>query len=492
MSSIPSAQASCSNQINPLIEFKNTANRFSKDTQGTINVSPTNNISGITGLFSALKSNNARGIIKSLGEVVEIDGSLGTLRYPNLLWSIARTFLRIFNDKVNFIPSSDNYTLILGSTKSGKSTFVGYQLGEPLKLDKAPKDAYHNVLLYSTPKADPRPLIGHDYKSTTKGYQVFKTFIDTAGSQDNEGLEAQISNAMTIPMLWKLFFPRRIVLVTSPHNLEGARLGREIHRLSSILTNPTDPKILSSILILVNDRTRRVDQSDKACIDSVHCIFKHQIAILIHGIVLHTHGLQPRISELELKEKIASMLQVPFTAPSRSSDIDDELEVEEESFKPEKSAEIKRRESEELEIQFANFFNDIQKRYSGIITEIKMLKGLLEHSKIIAANFLDDHMRGKIQEWIANNGSLNAESLNYHSDALYRDDIPLQRYKTYQNSPVKVFNTVSEIISKYISDYLENPKEMPPEDTTFEKEKISVYQDFYKLLLMAKEHLEGL
>ena len=237
-------------------------------------------------------------------------GVLTEINLNIMLESIKEFFSGIANE-TNKHNDKKNPILVLGHTGAGKSTLIGYLLGQELVYK--PLASSKIVLDYSEPRPS-FPVIGHrTYQSTTKGGHLYTIpnsrfeYIDCAGAVDTSGVEADICNAMAISMLIKLVPPKKIVVVCDPTDItlnKGTNFIDLIDRLRRCLKNPTDQRMWSSILFLANDHNPPGQRSGAA---EMKELILHELGEAIDSIQEECKRLIPPKSRLT---KILELLEI--------------------------------------------------------------------------------------------------------------------------------------------------------------------------------------
>lgn len=148
--------------------------------------------------------------------------------------------------------SGKEILIVLGNTRSGKSTLVNYLIGNKLTstVDKA-------LQVYVTLKDGSGPEIGHaaqsatslpsKYKEKTKGLDLW----DTPGFEDSRGPEVDIQNAFYIRELLVKAKTVKIILVADYNDLHGHNIQHFCKFLNKIITIFPDIKNIAGAISVV-------------------------------------------------------------------------------------------------------------------------------------------------------------------------------------------------------------------------------------------------
>lgn len=189
---------------------------------------------------------------------------LGDINFQTMLDTLPETFPTLVN-QISNRAIQRKALLVLGKTGIGKSVMIGCLLGHKIITKWGSNGG--SMLDYQEERSG-CPPVGHE-GSTTKGCHLYidpqanVEYIDCAGTIDTSGREAEICNAMAIKALVKRVCPSKVILVCKSEDIIGERgtnFWDLINKLRRCLTNPTDPKLWSSILFVVNDHTKKLNK----------------------------------------------------------------------------------------------------------------------------------------------------------------------------------------------------------------------------------------
>lgn len=233
-----------------------------------------------------------------MGPMGQVLGGLSLVKFLNALDIVfSQTFARKRD-----LPKADSYCMVIGTTGTGKSTFIGYMLGREMESKRIlDRGVQKRVIDYKDDINDGAnyPVIGHS-TSMTKGYGVYvgstqyrgyeaqgprnrkgvKGYIDTAGFSDHTGPETAICNAMAIKMATDGFCPNRMVVMLNSGAFENraTEFFELFGTVKKILKNPESKAAWPFILFLINDHMIKIDPDTEKPIDEKYIINKIRAA----------------------------------------------------------------------------------------------------------------------------------------------------------------------------------------------------------------------
>ena len=156
------------------------------------------------------------------------------------------------------LKQQNSATFVWADTGVGKSTFINYLTGRPLKVIEKP----HEPNSYLIEEAGSSSLkIGHD-KSTTKIPAVVATkegdiLVDTAGSYDTQGFKADLVNGLILKKIFNEVENKKIIMVLNANSFDANRgelLKRNFKRLNNFFG-----KKYTKILFVISKAKMGVD-----------------------------------------------------------------------------------------------------------------------------------------------------------------------------------------------------------------------------------------
>jgi len=302
----------------------------------------------------------------ALGEEIEsqcrdVLGPLGDLKISDMLDATCAAFANAF-DTFSSYSAPPSLTAVIGKTGAGKTLLVGYLSQKPLEWTEVDGA---NVMDFVSSAKSKGLEVGHG-ASQTKGGRIFERYIDTAGLFDTQGETADICNSAAVNMLIKSFNTDRIIFVVSKSFFDNrcTPLIALIKQIRRIISNPTRPEILSSLLFLVNEKRSNAD----AVIDSEGILKALYVALAQakKNLVAERERLLP-------KGSLGGWLFDTLTFNMR------------ESARINKAIERLPKGQRDKIIQLGD--------------EIEILEMIERHAKFMVADFSSDTTRTEIQEW---------------------------------------------------------------------------------------------
>jgi hypothetical protein len=356
----------------------------------------------------------AERIEKALGSSRELFLNYLVNNHLNL-YKMLSEMNRAFKSTLNHMPQEQEirgcYTEVIGYTGVGKSLLIRFLLGDKISanydhngtsdrliLDFCESNNSESVLL--RPRV---PKVGH-LGSETVGCGVYGSYIDPAGLLDTKGEEARICNAIAISMITRHYSPTRLIVVIEPSyfSKKGDDFFKLIKTLKRCVTNLTHPDTLSSILFIVNDRTKfATARSIKSELQTLIDAKKSDFAIYIKTYA-------PKYSEYFLKILgLTSREELPELNQNSLGQVSQEIN------------------------------NDINEK----MEEIRILKFLFDkEDQFLIADFYKPDTKNKIEEWQATSRTGLLEPNNFNMEDLV--DGGYQVFRTVIMATTSYFNRI--------------------------------------------------
>jgi hypothetical protein len=316
-----------------------------------------------------------------------LENSLGDIELDFIFDSM----MKVFSENFKNTKDQTSDTMVLGKSGAGKSLLIGYLLGN--KVIEPETQLNHSRKLQFAKDEEHCPIIGSGV-SVTKGCRTFKKYIDTAGFLDTGGSSFDLCNAAAIHMTTQVCSPKNLILVISPNVFDerGQEFLGLIKNLQKFLYNANDKSVLSSILLLINDKKNPIKPTVNLIVnqinDAINILQTEQKNLLgeskYNQLISYVSSFFFKKNESKIKELL---LQLPE----------------------------KRRDKY---FEYQNSVN-ILKTIIGIDDGIEEETVTNPNKKpnIIVADFLTNETRKKIKEWeeSISSRSLSRESFNMYS-----------------------------------------------------------------------------